>query len=62
MLERMTEYYQDAIYEPAELPELIAELEQVRENLAEAEKTASDMLALCRKAMEKQASIMAIAD
>lgn len=62
LLERMSDYYEDAIFEPAELPTLVAELEEVRKNLAHADRVAADMLALCRKAEAKGASIMAIAD
>jgi hypothetical protein len=62
LIDRMADYYKDAIYEPAELADLIEELEGVRRDLAQADQLAADMLALCRKAEEKGRSIMAIAD
>jgi hypothetical protein len=62
LLERMSDYYEHATYESTDLPALIAELEAVRKDFAAADKVAADMLALCHKAEEKKATVMAIAD
>lgn len=62
LLSRMSEYYEDAHFDPGEIPQLAAELDQLRKEMIAAEKTVNDMLALCRQAEVKRASIMAIAD